>query len=158
MSKIAEAVQPIIEKYQNEVGALIPALQDIQGKFNYIPKEAVEILSKNFHIPVTKINGVITFYAQFRTKPVGKHIIRVCHGTACFVNNGDSIMDTVKETLKIDIGETTEDKYYTIEQVACLGCCSLAPVIMIDDKVFGKLDSTKVKNVLKKFREEAENE
>ncbi len=153
MDKIAEEIRPIIDKYQNEVGALIPALQEIQEKYKYIPKESIEILSKEFHIPVPRINGVITFYAQFRTEPVGKHIIRVCHGTACFVNNGDSIMDTIKQTLKIDIGETTKDKFYTIEQVACLGCCSLAPVIMIDDKVFGKLDSTKVKNVLKKFKE-----
>ncbi len=153
MNKIEEGIKPIVKKYKEEVGALIPALQEIQEKYKYIPKESIEILSKEFHIPVPRINGVITFYAQFRTEPVGKHIIRVCHGTACFVNNGDSIMDTVKEILNIEVGETTEDRYYTLEQVACLGCCSLAPVIMIDDRVYGKLDSTKVKNVLKKFKE-----
>ena len=153
MTKIEEGIKPIVKKYKEEVGALIPALQEIQEKYKYIPKESIEILSKEFHIPVPRINGVITFYAQFRTEPVGKHIIRVCHGTACFVNNGDSIMDTVKEILNIEVGETTEDRYYTLEQVACLGCCSLAPVIMIDDRVYGKLDSTKVKNVLKKFKE-----
>lgn len=157
MNKVEEEIRPIVKKYKQEVGALIPALQEIQGKYKYIPAETIDILSREFHIPVTRIKGVITFYAQFRTEPVGEHIIRVCHGTACFVNNGNSIMDTVKEVLNIEVGQTTEDRFYTLEQVACLGCCSLAPVIMIDDKVYGKLDSTKVKNILKKFKE-SENE
>ncbi len=158
MIQMLEELKPMLAKYKGERGVLIPVLQDIQEKYKYIPPDSVAVISKELRIPVTKINGVITFYAQFRSEPVGKYIVRICNGTACFVNNSESISDTLKEALKIDVDETTEDKLFTLEKVACLGCCSLAPVIMINDKVFGKLDSTKVKKIIEKYKKEQPDE
>ncbi|MEA3446007.1 MAG: NAD(P)H-dependent oxidoreductase subunit E, partial [Bacteroidota bacterium] len=96
--------------------------------------------------------GVATFYAQFRLKPVGKNIIKVCHGTACHVQNATAITDAIKESLKIDDGETTPDGLFTLESVACLGCCSLAPVMMIGDETYGKLNDKNAKKVIKNIR------
>ncbi len=147
-----KAINSILDAYSGKTGILIPLLQDIQEKFNYIPREAVELISEKFHIPYTKITGVITFYAQFRTEPVGKYIIRTCMGTACFVNGGENILDAIREALNVEIGATTGDGLFTLEKVACLGCCSLAPVVMINDEVFGNLTPQKIKTVIENFK------
>jgi NADH-quinone oxidoreductase subunit E len=140
----------------NTVGAsrdkIIPLLQEIQRRNGYIPEDLVEVLSKETGIPVADVFGVATFYSQFRFTPSGKHMIKLCKGTACHVSGADMLLSAVKEELQIEEGETTEDGLFTLEVVACLGCCSLAPVVMIDDTAYGKLSGTKIRKILKGYR------
>jgi len=147
----------VIEKYKNKKGNLIPLLQSTQDIFGYIPREAFEKLSKETGLKLSDMYGVATFYAQFRLNPAGKHIIKVCHGTACHVQNANAITDSLEEMLKIKDGETTEDGMFTLESVACLGCCSLAPVMMIGDETFGKLTGSQAVKIIKKIRISANN-
>lgn len=138
-----------IEKYRNKKGNLIPLLQAAQTIYGYIPKSVFIHLSENTGLKLSDMFGVATFYAQFRLKPVGKHIIKVCHGTACHVQNANSITDTIQESLEIKDGETTADRLFTLESVACLGCCSLAPVMMIGDETYGKLTGGEAVKIVK---------
>ncbi len=147
-----ELLNPLIEKYRNKKGNLIPLLQGAQEIFGYIPRVAFEKLANETGIPLSEMYGVATFYAQFRLNPVGKHIIKVCHGTACHVQNAKAITTSLKEALKVDDGGTTEDGLFTLESVACLGCCSLAPVMMIGDETFGKLNGTQAVKIVKNIR------
>jgi NADH-quinone oxidoreductase subunit E len=142
----------LIEKYKGKKGAMIPLLQGTQNLYGYIPREAFEKLSHETGLELSEMYGVATFYAQFRLKPVGKHIIKVCHGTACHVQDANSITDSLKEALKVNDGETTEDGLFTLESVACLGCCSLAPVMMIGDETFGKLTGSAAVRIIKNIR------
>jgi NADH-quinone oxidoreductase subunit E len=132
-------MDPLIQKYKGKKGNLIPLLQGAQTIYGYIPREAFERIADATGLKLSDLYGVATFYAQFRLNPVGKYIIKVCHGTACHVQNANTITDSLKEALKVKDGETTEDGLFTLESVACLGCCSLAPVMMIGDEVSGKL-------------------
>ena len=141
-------IDNLIEKYKDKKGNLIPLLQGIQDIYGYIPKETLLKLSEKTGLNLSDMFGVVTFYAQFRLNPVGKNIIKVCHGTACHVQNANKITEAIAEALKINDGETTEDGLFTLESVACLGCCSLAPVMMIGDETFGKLtDKSSIKIV-----------
>lgn len=140
---------PLIEKYKGKRGNLIPLLQGTQDLFGYIPEEAFLKLSKDGGHELSTIYGVATFYAQFRLAPVGKHIVKVCHGTACHVQNAKAITQTLQDVLKVADGETTEDKLFTLESVACLGCCSLAPVMMIGDETYGKLTDKNTKKIIR---------
>ncbi len=133
---------------------LIPLLQATQLFYGYIPQEAFAMISEATGVPVADIYGVATFYAQFRLKPVGKNIIKVCHGTACHVQNANAISDALKETLQIPEGETTPDGLFTLESVACLGCCSLAPVMMIGDDTHGKLTGKTASRIVKDMKNE----
>ncbi|MEZ5198938.1 MAG: NADH-quinone oxidoreductase subunit NuoE [Bacteroidales bacterium] len=142
----------LIEKYKGKKGNLIPLLQGTQNIFGYIPREAFEKLAAETGLNLSEMYGVATFYAQFRLSPVGKHIVKVCHGTACHVQNANELTDALEETLKIKDGETTEDGLFTLESVACLGCCSLAPVMMIGDETYGKLNGTKAVKIVKNIR------
>ena len=143
MTQHAAQLDEIIKKHGNKPSATIPILQDIQNKFRYLPLDALKYVSEKTGIPASGLYGVATFYAQFRLSPVGKHIIKVCHGTACHVAGAVGISESLSEHLDVHEGGTTEDKEYTLESVACLGCCSLAPVIMIDETTFGTLNRTK---------------
>ena len=140
-------------KYQGEMGALIPLLQSAQETYGYIPETAIDHISEVVGIPAADIYGVITFYSQFRLKPMGKNIIKICDGTACHVNASTGILRTVEDELKLEGDETTEDGLFTLQKVACLGCCSLSPVIMINDETHGKLTPKKVTQLLKEYRE-----
>ncbi len=131
----------------------IGILQDIQTTFRYLPLEALERVCEKTEISPSQIFGVATFYAQFRMDPVGEHIIRVCHGTACHVIGAKNLTEGLEAHLEVKDGGNTRDMKYTLESVACLGCCSLAPVIMIDDDTFGKLDRGKVVEVMKEYDE-----
>ncbi len=144
-------VEPILEQFSNEKGALIPVLQEIQEIYGYLPKEALTRVSEVMKVPVSRIYGVVTFYAQFYLTPRGRHTIRVCRGTACHVRGGRSVLNVVKESLGIDDGETTEDLQFSLETVACLGTCFLAPVMMVDRSYFGKLLPERVASILEKF-------
>ncbi|HEY3276910.1 MAG TPA: NADH-quinone oxidoreductase subunit NuoE, partial [Syntrophorhabdaceae bacterium] len=126
-------------KYQGEKGALIPLLQSAQETYGYIPESAIDHISEVVGIPSADIYGVITFYSQFRLKPMGKNIIKICDGTACHVNSSTVLIRTLESELQIGNDETTDDGLFTIQKVACLGCCSLSPVLMINDETYGRL-------------------
>lgn len=145
-------LDPVIEWYKGKKGNVIPILQSAQNLYGYIPKVVFEKISDETGIPLSDMYGVATFYAQFRLNPVGKYIVKVCHGTACHVQNANEITEALAEALNIKDGETTEDRLFTLESVACLGCCSLAPVMMISDQTYGKLTGIEAVKVIKKIR------
>jgi NADH-quinone oxidoreductase subunit E len=145
----------IVARYNNKKGSLIPILQEVQRAERYLSRETIRTISKLTTIPVAEIYGVATFYSMFRLKPQGKYTIRICKGTACHVSGAKTIMETVRETLNLTgDDDTTADNMFTILEVACLGCCSLAPVIMIEDKTYGKLTAAKIPNVIEAFKKE----
>ncbi len=147
-----DLIDGLIEKYRTRKGNLIPLLQGTQDIFGYIPRGAFEKISKATGLNLSEMYGVATFYSQFRLNPVGKHIVKVCHGTACHVQNANEVTEALEEALKIKDGETTEDGLFTLESVACLGCCSLAPVMMIGDETYGKLDGKMAVKIVKNIR------
>ena len=150
-------MDPLIAKYKGKKGSVIPLLQGTQELFGYIPTEAFKKISKETDLKISDMYGVATFYAQFRLKPVGKHIIKVCHGTACHVQNANAITDSLKEALGVNDGETTPDGLFTLESVACLGCCSLAPVMMIGNDTYGKLTGGQSVKIVKNIRIQESN-
>jgi NADH-quinone oxidoreductase subunit E len=141
--------------YAGENGVLIPALQRVQSQDGYISRERIEEIHRRTGVPLAHIFGVATFYAQFRLRPVGKHIIRVCHGTACHVSGANAISKSIQDLLKVGNGDTTSDRLFTLETVSCVGCCSLAPVIMIDQSTHGNLKPAEIKKILKPYRDGA---
>ena len=145
-------VDEVLNRYKGHKGTLITVLQQVQAHKEYLEKEALERVARSMGVPTARIYGVVTFYAQFRLTPVGKHLIRVCHGTACHVQNADGLTEAVEGELGLKTGETTPDMLFTVESVACLGCCSLAPVIMVGEKVYGKLSTDKVRKVIKEYQ------
>ncbi len=145
-------IDQLIEKNKAKKGNLIPLLQGAQDIYGFVPRPVFEKISAECGIPLSEMFGVATFYAQFRLAPVGKHIIKVCHGTACHVQNAKEISESLEESLKIKDGETTEDRFYTLESVACLGCCSLAPVMMIGDQTYGKLTGNEAVRIVKNIK------
>ena len=145
-------IDSLIEKYKGKKGSLIPLLQGAQSIYGYIPTAVFEKISEETGISLSDMYGVATFYAQFRLKPAGKHIIKVCHGTVCHVQNADAITDAIKEALGVNDGETTPDRLFTLESVACLGCCSLAPVMMIGEETYGKLTGASAVKIIKDIK------
>ncbi len=142
-------LQEILEKYKGEKGDLIPVLQEVQARFGYLPEEAMQRIARFLRLSEGTIYGVATFYAQFKFTPVGKHIIKVCRGTACHVRGVSRILDEVERQLGVKPGETTLDLEYTLETIACFGSCALAPVMVVDETVYGKMTPEKVTNILK---------
>ena len=145
-------IEDVVDKYKDIQGSLITILQGVQEVYNYVPIEAVEYISDQTGIKPSKIYGVLTFYTQFRMAPVGKNLIMLCQGTACHVNGSEAIEEAIIEELGIKEGETTEDGIFTLINVACLGCCSLSPVMMINDETYGKLTAQSTKKVLAEIR------
>ncbi len=143
----AEA-KDIISITGKEKEKTIPILQEIQSRKGYIPEDLLNEVSEVTGIAVSDFYSVATFYSQFRFTPLGKHLIRVCNGTACFVSGADILFDTLSDLLKVGDGETTEDGLFTLETVACLGCCSLAPVVMISGRVYGKQNSDSIRKLV----------
>ncbi len=139
--------------YVGQEGRLIPLLQQAQAEDGYLTRERLLRIGDETGIPLTQIYGVATFYAQFRFKPVGKNLLRVCHGTACHVSGAKELTEEIEGQLGVANGETTQDGLFTMETVSCLGCCSLAPVIMINETTHGNLTPAGVKKVLRKYRD-----
>lgn len=135
---------PILKKYQSQEGALITMLQELQKAYGYLPEVVLTHLSQEVKVPLSQIYGVVTFYAQFYLTPRGRNIIRVCRGTACHVRGGSRILEAVEREVGIMEGETTPDLEYSLETVACIGACALAPTMVINEKTYGKLTSKKV--------------
>ena len=152
MGEVAEKTVEILEPWRGRKGFLIPVLQSVQHSFGYVPKEAIEVISREMKMPTAEIYGVVTFYAQFHLKPRGRHIIRVCRGTACHVRGSLKLLQKVKEMLKVEENGTTEDLRFTLEPVACLGACGLAPVMMVDDETHGRLVPEKLQGILDLYR------
>ena len=143
-----KAFLSLLEEWKSVKGNVIPLLQRTQDIFGYLPQEAMKKIASVTGKTPAEIYGVATFYAQFRFKPMGKHVIKVCHGTACHVQNADSL-DTVLETkIGAKAGDTTTDGKFSVERVACLGCCSLAPCVMIDGEVYGRLTGDKLGKIV----------
>jgi NADH-quinone oxidoreductase E subunit len=144
-------VQKIIREYGQRKWGLIPLLQRVQEEIGYVPKEAVEPIAESLGLFPSQVQGVISFYSQFSTEPRGRNIIRVCRGTACHVRGGRTILKVVQQNLGIQEGKTTEDLKYTLETVACLGTCFLAPVMMVNRSYFGKLVPPKVQSIIRQY-------
>lgn len=142
----------IIEnEFGNNKENLIMILQAIQRKYNYIPQPTLTYLSAKIGIPYSKIYGVATFYSTFSLEPRGRNIVSICLGTACHVRGGERVRERIEENLEIKDGETTEDKRYTLESVRCIGCCSLGPVVKINEDMHGRITSDEVKNILGQY-------
>jgi NADH-quinone oxidoreductase subunit E len=141
-----------LEAFEKQRGNLIPILQMVQSKLAYLPPEALKMVSQHLRIPESEVYGVATFYNQFRFHPPGKHPIKVCLGTACHVRAGDIILENFERKLEISDGETTPDREFSIERVACVGCCALAPVAIIDETVHGHMAPSKVEGLLLRIK------
>ncbi len=144
--------------FDGHAGALIPLLQSAQNTYGYVSEKAIDHISHLTGIPPAEIYGVVTFYAQFRTKPLGKNVVKVCNGTACHVNGARTVYDAAQDELHIAYDETTDDGKFSLVSVACLGCCSLAPVMTVNNETHGRLDTTKVKKILRDERRRAGSE
>ena len=149
-------VDDVIAKQGSSADLVIPILQELQSRYGYLPRQALNYLATKTNATPAQIYGVVTFYSQFRLKPIGKHIVRVCRGTACHVQGAEHISQAICDALHVKEGETTADGLYTVESVACLGCCSLSPVMMIDETVYGRLSRSEVQKIFKqRARQEA---
>ncbi len=143
--------EELLEKYKGKKGALIPLLQESQDVFGYLSADTMKQISASQGVPFSKTFGVATFYAQFHMKPRGRNIIRVCQGTACHVRGVARVFDEVQNQLGVKEGETTGDLRYTLETVACIGACGLAPAMMVNDETHGRLDPAKAAEILKQY-------
>ena len=146
-----EQIDKIIDKYVGKKGILIQLLLDIQKQIKWIPKKAIIRISQRLNIPCSQIYRVASFYTVLSLEPIGRHLVRVCEGTACYVRGGPRILDFLESKLDIKSGETTKDNKFTLETVNCLGCCALGPVVEIDKQYFGKLNSSKLEKLLSNY-------
>jgi NADH:ubiquinone oxidoreductase subunit E len=143
-----ELLKKVINDYQRKESNLIQILHLAQVIFGYLPFEVQTFIAREMDLPFSKVNGVVTFYSFFSTRPKGKHLIRVCLGTACYVRGGKKLLSRLKEMLGIDVGETTEDKQFTLEVMRCIGACGLAPSIMINEEVYQRVTPDKLQQIL----------
>ncbi len=148
-----ELIHSLIEKYGKKESGLIPILQNIQKKKGYLPEEELELVAAELKIPLSRVFALATFYNAFRLVPSGRHSVHVCLGTACHVKGAPKILEAFERTFGIHVGETTRDGLFTVEDVRCLGCCGLAPVITIDDDLYGGVTQAKLPRILKKYIE-----
>ena len=146
-------LEPVFERYKDIVnGALIPVLQAAQDVYGYLPVPVLEAIAERLAVPISQVYGVVTFYAQFHLEPRGKHIVRTCQGTACHVRGAGKILDALKESLGVAPGKATPDLQFTLETVACIGACGLAPVMMVDQDTHGRLTPDAIPEILDKYR------
>jgi len=151
-AKLKQQARRIIKRFAKKRGNLIPILQQLQAKLGYLPREAMLEVARFLDIPGIDVYSVVTFYNQFRLQPPGRHSIRVCLGTACHMKGGYITLDAWKRRLGIDRGQTTPDRKFDLDTVACVGCCVMAPVTVVDDKPQGKVEPTKVDGILLSFK------
>jgi len=153
---VKQEAKRILNRFSRKKGNLIPILQKVQGKLGYLPQEAMLEIAQFLGIPEIDVYSVVTFYNQFRLNPPGKHSIKVCLGTACHMKGGYITLDAWKRRLGIDLRQTTPDREFDLDTVACVGCCVMAPVTVVDDKPQGKVEPTKVDGILLAFERERE--
>ncbi len=143
----------VLAEYKEKPGGLIPILQIAQGLFGYLPEEVIRRISRTLDKSYSEVAGVVGFYSFFATQPRGKHMVRVCLGTACYVRGGKAVLDAFKKELDIDVGQTTPDRLFSLDVARCFGACGLAPAITIDDEVHQRVKPTKVREILAKYRQ-----
>lgn len=146
------ALRQMLKEEKQHKGALMPSLQKAQAIYGYLPKEVQEIVAEELKISLSEVYGVVTFYSQFSLVPKGKYKVGVCMGTACYVKGSGDILDRVKQELKIDAGGCTSDKLFSLEATRCIGCCGLAPVLTINDDVYGKVSADKIAGIIAKYK------
>ena len=146
-----EKLLAVIEKYKGQEGALMPILQEAQDIYGYLPFEVQQIIAENTGIPMAEIYGVVTFYAQFSLYPKGEYKIAVCLGTACYVKGSGDIIERIKTRLGIEVGQCSEDGKYSLDATRCIGACGLAPVLTVNDDVYGRLTVDDVDDILAKY-------
>jgi NADH-quinone oxidoreductase subunit E len=152
--KVKQQTRRILNRFGRKKGNLIPILQKVQGRLGYLPRQAMLEIARFLDMPGIDVYGVVTFYNQFRLNPPGRHSIRVCLGTACHMKGGYIALDAWKRRLNIDRGQTTPDREFDLDTVACVGCCVMAPVTVVDDKPEGKVEPTRVDGILLSFEQE----
>ena len=149
-----KTIQDICKSFGNQSGELINVLHKTQEAFGYLPKEVQSVIAKELNVSEASVYGVVTFYNFFTMKPKGKHKISVCMGTACYVRGADKVVDELKKELKINVGEVTSDGKFSLDCLRCVGACGLAPVMLIGDKVYGRVEPKEVKVILEGYKEE----
>ena len=145
------AVDAVIKKYKKKPGSLIPALEEVQEAIGYLPRPVMKRVALGLKVPFSEVYGVVTFYSFFTMAPKGKHTVRCCLGTACYVRGGKKILETLTETLKVQPGETTPDRNFSLETVRCLGACGLAPVVVVDEDTHRQMKPSKISGVLEAY-------
>jgi len=148
---VATDIEVIIGRFQGDKGQLVSILQDIQAEYYYLPKDALEQVSQSLCIPLSQVYSVATFFRAFSLKPRGRHLIKVCLGTACHVRGGVKVLEKIERDLEISHGETTEDRRFTLETVNCVGCCALGPMVTVDEEYFGQMKSDKISPLLARY-------
>ncbi|MBR4003474.1 MAG: NADH-quinone oxidoreductase subunit NuoE [Clostridia bacterium] len=143
-----------LDLIKNMKGAVIPSLQEAQSIYGYLCPEIIELIANKLNVSTEQVYGVASFYSQFKLQPIGKHRVSVCLGTACYVKGADEILKKIIQILEIEEGETTKDGYFSLDTVRCVGCCSLAPLMMIDEKLYAKVKVEEVENILNTFKSE----
>ncbi|MFA7567874.1 MAG: NAD(P)H-dependent oxidoreductase subunit E [Alkalispirochaeta sp.] len=156
LQEISEKTLDILAIWKSTPGALIPVLQKVQQSFGYLPDPALRIISRELSISYSEVAGVVSFYSYFTTAPRGAHTIRACLGTACYVRGGKEVLQAIKREIGVDVGETTEDRLFTLEIGRCFGACGLAPVVMIDDTVHQRVVPACVGRIIDMYRENPE--
>ncbi|MBN1816098.1 MAG: NADH-quinone oxidoreductase subunit NuoE [Sedimentisphaerales bacterium] len=162
MSEITQEKMDQIKAYIDRVkqqpyptSYLIAVLHYVQGLFGYVPREVMDFVAQEMNLPTAHIWGVATFYHYFNLKPIGKHVISVCMGTACYVKGAHDVLEAIKRELQIQVGQTSEDRLFTLQEARCLGACGIAPVIMIDGKIHGELTAKSVVELIHRYRKAA---
>lgn len=146
-----EQLKKVIDAHKDQKGAVIPVLHEAQGIYGYLPIEVQEMIAEGLNVPLAEIYGIVTFYAQFSLNPKGKYQIGVCLGTACYVKGSGDILEKVKELLNIEVGECSADGKFSLDATRCIGACGLAPVLTINEDVYGRLTVDDVEDILKKY-------
>lgn len=147
-----EKIKKVIEEHKTVKGGLIPVLHQIQNTYGYLPEDVLKLVSQELNIPMAEIFGVASFYSYFSLEPKGEHIIRVCLGTACYVKGAQGLIDKISKELNVEVGKTTEDGKFTLEATRCLGACGLAPVMVIGEKVYGRITPDDIPGILKEYK------
>ncbi len=146
--------EAILARYESRPANLIPVLQEIQDEFNYLPKDELKVVADRLQVPLTQVYSVATFFKMFSLEPKGRHQVRVCLGTACHLRGGQRLVETVARRLGVEVGHATEDLNFSLETVGCLGSCAQAPLMMVDDKYFGRMAVDKVPKILKLYKKQ----
>ncbi len=151
LSAVKETISPILDRYDRDKSNLIAILQDVQAEYNYLPREAIAEVSQALDIPLSQVFSVATFFRAFSLKPMGRHSVHVCLGTACHVRGAASILQQMEKEMNVCCGDTTEDKKFTLEGVNCVGACALGPVVVVDGEYIGHVSVNKVKPLLENY-------
>lgn len=157
-TEFSKEVDEIANQYKGKIIGSVSILQDIQGRYNYLPKEALVHMAIRLNVPLSQVYSLATFYKAFSLRPRGKHLISVCMGTACHVRGAPRIADEIQRRLNIKAGQTSKDNKFTFEVVNCLGACALGPLMVIDGEYFGKMTTRKVESVLKRYKKSSRSQ